>query len=178
MQMDQHTIQRTFALSLIVFVIFALFILQARPLATLSSLSGQFELLAGVLGMLGELIAVYVVWRMYQYLEDTEFGRVALLGGCGLVYLAIASVFSTLGLLDAVGVVLPELARQLVSVGTTYFTLFKGAFILLGFIELQRFLKSPQALPSLLLAFKRMLETESGRTVDICEPCDDEKKDE
>lgn len=178
MQMDQHAIQRTFALSLIVFVIFTLFILQARPLTTLSSLSSQFELLAAVLGTLGELIAVYVVWRMYQYLEDTEFGRVALLMGCGLVYLAIASVFSTLGLLNAVGVALPELARQFVSVGTTYFTLFKGAFILLGFIELQRFLKSPQALPSLLLAFKRMLETESGRTVDICEPCDDEKKGE
>jgi len=176
--MDQHAIQRTFALSLIVFIIFALFILQAQPLTTLSSLSGQFMLLSAVLGTLGELIAVYVVWRMYRYLEDTEFGRVVLLVGCGLVYLAIASLFSTLGLLGAVGIALPELARQFVSVGTTYFTLFKGAFILLGFLELQRFLKSPQALPSLLLAFKRMLEAESGRTVDICKPSGDDKKDE
>ena len=58
MQMDQHTIQRPFALSLIVFVIFALFILQARPLATLSSLSGQFELhaLAHMIDLLGKIV--------------------------------------------------------------------------------------------------------------------------
>jgi hypothetical protein len=179
MELDQRNTQRIFAASIAVFLVFLLFVLQVEPIRTLDSLMPQFELAARALGSLGDIVAAYVVWRMYHYFKDTEFGRVALLVLFGVAYLALASLFRTVSLLDTTGLVTyPPLGLAVLSLGRTYFTLFKGAFILLGFTELARFLRSPRALPTLMVAFKRMLETESGHRVSLpaehCEAGDGE----